>query len=136
MSFKCALVDAPFGGAKGGLCIDPSKYDEDALERITRKFTSELAKKGYINPSLNVPAPDMGTGPREMAWIADTYRHLHPEDINAIACVTGKPVTQGGIAGRVEATGRGVQYGLREYFRHPKDVGMANMKAASVGNGS
>ena len=133
MSFKCALVDAPFGGAKGGLCIDPSKYDEDALERITRKFTSELAKKGYINPSLNVPAPDMGTGPREMAWIADTYRHLHPEDINAIACVTGKPVTQGGIAGRVEATGRGVQYGLREYFRHPEDVRMANMEGGLGG---
>ncbi|MEK7795471.1 MAG: Glu/Leu/Phe/Val dehydrogenase [Candidatus Hydrogenedentota bacterium] len=127
MSFKCAIVDVPFGGAKGGLAIDPSKYNEDALERITRRFTQELARKGYINPSLNVPAPDMGTGPREMAWIADTYRQMHPEDINAIACVTGKPVTQGGIAGRVEATGRGVQYGLQEFFRHPEDVKSAHL---------
>ncbi len=122
MSFKCSLVEAPFGGSKGGLCIDPRKYDRDSLERITRRFTMELAKKGYISPSLNVPAPDMGTGPREMSWIADTYRSMHPEDINALACVTGKPVTQGGIAGRTEATGRGVQYGLREFFRHPEDV--------------
>lgn len=127
MSFKCAIVDVPFGGAKGGLAIDPKKYNEDALERITRRFTQELARKGYIHPSLNVPAPDMGTGPREMAWIADTYRQMHPEDINAIACVTGKPVTQGGIAGRVEATGRGVQYGLQEFFRHPEDVKSAHL---------
>jgi glutamate dehydrogenase (NAD(P)+) len=127
MSYKCALVDAPFGGAKGGLQIDPRKYDADGLERITRRFTLELAKKGYIHPSLNVPAPDMGTGPREMAWIADTYRSLHPEDINAIACVTGKPVTQGGIAGRTEATGRGVQYGLQEFFRTPEEVQRAGL---------
>ena len=133
MSYKCAIVDVPFGGAKGGLCIDPSKYDKDGLERITRRFTLELAKKGFVNPSLNVPAPDMGTGPREMAWIADTYRTLHPEDINAIACVTGKPVSQGGIHGRTEATGRGVQYGLREFFRHPADVERAHL-SPGLGN--
>ena len=133
MSFKNALVDVPFGGSKGGLIIDPRKYDEDALERITRRFTMELAKKGYINPSLNVPAPDLGTGPREMAWIADTYRTLHPEDINALACVTGKPVTQGGINGRVEATGRGVQYGLQEFFRHPEDVKRAGLDGSLAG---
>lgn len=127
MSFKNALVDVPFGGSKGGLLIDPRNYDEEGLERITRRFTMELAKKGYIHPSQNVPAPDMGTGPREMAWIADTYRSIHPEDINAVACVTGKPVTQGGINGRVEATGRGVQYGLREFFRHPEDVKRAGL---------
>lgn len=128
MSYKCALVDVPFGGSKGGLNIDPRKYAEDALERITRRFTLELAQKGYINPSLNVPAPDMGTSSREMAWIADTYKKLHPDDINAIACVTGKPVSQGGIEGRVEATGRGVQFGLREFFRHPDDVKRAGLK--------
>ena len=128
MSYKCALVDVPFGGSKGGLCINPRNYDEDALERITRRFTQELAQKGYINPSLNVPAPDMGTSAREMAWIADAYKKLHPDDINAIACVTGKPVSQGGIEGRNEATGRGVQYGLREFFRHPEDVKLAGLK--------
>jgi len=122
MTFKCALVDVPFGGSKGGLRIDIHKYRPDELERITRRFARELIKKDYIHPSLNVPAPDMGTGAREMAWIADTYRTLKPEDINGIACVTGKPVTQGGIPGREEATGRGVQFGLREMFRHPKDV--------------
>jgi glutamate dehydrogenase (NAD(P)+) len=122
MTFKCALVDVPFGGSKGGLRIDVRQYTPDELERITRRFARELIKKDYIHPSLNVPAPDMGTGAREMAWIADTYRTLKPEDINGIACVTGKPVSQGGIPGREEATGRGVQFGLREMFRHPKDV--------------
>ncbi len=127
MTFKCALVDVPFGGSKGGLRIDIHKYRPDELERITRRFARELIKKDYINPSLNVPAPDMGTGAREMAWIADTYRMLKPEDINGIACVTGKPVSQGGIPGREEATGRGVQYGLREMFRHPADVKRAHL---------
>ena len=133
MSLKCALVDVPFGGAKGGLKINPRDYDEFALEKITRRFALELAKKGYISPSMNVPAPDMGTGPREMAWIADEYRKLHPGDINAIACVTGKPVTQGGINGRVEATGRGVEYGLQEFFRYPEDVKRANLEGGLEG---
>ena len=122
MTFKCALVDVPFGGSKGGLRVDPRKYRPDELERITRRFARELIKKDYIHPALNVPAPDMGTGAREMAWIVDTYKTLRPEDINGVACVTGKPVSQGGVPGREEATGRGVQYGLREFFRHPKDV--------------
>ena len=95
MTFKCAVVDVPFGGAKGGLRINPRDYARDDLERITRRFTVELAKKDYISPSLNVPAPDMGTGPQEMAWIATTYRMLHPENIDAEACVTGKPVEMG-----------------------------------------
>lgn len=122
MSYKCAIVDVPFGGSKGGLKINPHEYDEEELERITRRFTRELAAAGYISPSKNVPAPDMGTSSREMAWIADTYRALYPNDINAIACVTGKPATQSGIVGRREATGRGVQYGLQEFFNHKRDV--------------
>jgi len=133
MSYKCAIVDVPFGGSKGGLCIDPRDYNEFELERITRRFAHELIKKGYIDPALNVPAPDMGTGAREMAWIVDTYRNLHPEDINAIACVTGKPETQGGIKGRVEATGRGVQYGIQEFFRHPEDVKKAGLTGGLAG---
>ncbi len=120
MTFKCAVVDVPFGGSKGGLRIDPREWDRDELERIVRRFTIELERKGYISPSQNVPAPDMGTGEREMAWIANTYRTLHPEDIDAEACVTGKPPAMGGIRGRVEATGRGVKYGLEEFFRHPE----------------
>jgi len=127
MSYKCALVDVPFGGSKGGLAIDPAEYTADEIEAITRRFTRELAKRGFLGPSLNVPAPDVGTGPREMAWIADEYRANFPGDLNAIACVTGKPLTQGGIAGRVEATGRGIQYALREFFRHRDDVRKAGL---------
>ena len=122
MTYKCALVTVPFGGSKGGLAINPRDWDEDELERITRRFTYELAKRDLIHPSQNVPAPDMGTGEREMAWMADAYNRLHPTDIDARACVTGKPLHAGGIAGRVEATGRGVQYALHEFFRHPEDM--------------
>ncbi|MEM9838780.1 MAG: Glu/Leu/Phe/Val dehydrogenase [Pseudomonadota bacterium] len=122
MTYKCALVQVPFGGSKGGLRINPSDWEEDELERITRRFAYELAKRDLIHPSQNVPAPDMGTGEREMAWIADQYKRMHPTDIDAHACVTGKPLNAGGIAGRVEATGRGVQYALQEFFRHPEDV--------------
>jgi glutamate dehydrogenase (NAD(P)+) len=128
MSYKCAIVDVPFGGSKGGLRIEPRDYDRDDLQRITRRFARELATKGFLSPSTNVPAPDVGTGQREMAWIADAYKHLFPEDINYIACVTGKPVHLGGVRGRVEATGRGVQYALREFFRHPADVKGAGLK--------
>lgn len=128
MTYKTALVDIPFGGSKGGLCINPKDWTEEELERITRRFTFELARKDLIHPSLNVPAPDMGTGEREMAWMMDEYRRLHNQNIDAIACVTGKPVHLGGIEGRVEATGRGVQYALREFFRHSDDVKKANMR--------
>ncbi|CAK0742495.1 putative glutamate dehydrogenase [Gammaproteobacteria bacterium] len=127
MSYKCALMDIPFGGSKGALLIDPSKYQRDELQHITRRFAMELARKGFLNPATNVPAPDIGTGPREMAWIADTYKHLYPEDINYQACVTGKPIQHGGIRGRTEATGRGVQYVLQEFFRHPEDVQVSGL---------
>ena len=127
MTYKCALVEAPFGGSKGGLCIDPRQYEEHELELITRRFTYELAKRDLIHPSQNVPAPDMGTGEREMAWIADQYARMNTTDINARACVTGKPPHAGGIQGRVEATGRGVQYALQEFFRHPEDVAKAKL---------
>lgn len=127
MTYKCAIVDVPFGGSKGGLLIDPGKYSRDDMQKITRRFARELIRKGFLSPATNVPAPDMGTGEREMAWIADTYKHLHPEDINYSGCVTGKPVAHGGIRGRVEATGRGVVYAMREFFRHPEDVKRAGL---------
>lgn len=133
MSYKCALVDVPFGGSKGGLLIDPDQYTRDELQHITRRFTMELVRKGFLNPATNVPAPDVGTGQREMAWMADTYKHLHPEDINYQACVTGKPVTQGGIEGRTEATGRGVQFAIQEFFRHPEDVQKAKLSPGLKG---
>jgi glutamate dehydrogenase (NAD(P)+) len=133
MTYKCAIVDVPYGGSKGALLIDPSQYERDEIELITRRFTLELVRKGFLSPATNVPAPDVGTGQREMAWIADTYKQLHPEDINHIACVTGKPVHHGGIAGRVEATGRGVQYALQEFFRHPDDVKMAGLSGTLDG---
>ena len=133
MTYKCALVEVPFGGSKGGLCIDPREYDEDELEKITRRFAYELIKRDLINPAQNVPAPDMGTGPREMAIIADQYARMHTTDINARACVTGKPIHAGGIQGRVEATGRGVQYALREFFRYPADVAKAGLSGTLDG---
>ena len=116
MTFKNAVIDVPFGGSKGGLKIDPSKYSDEDLEKITRRFTEELVKRGLISPSLNVPAPDMGTGKKEMAWIADEYKRLNPHDINAFACVTGKPENMGGVDGRTEATGRGIFFALRAFF--------------------
>ncbi len=127
MTYKCALVETPFGGSKGGLCIDPRAWDEHELEQITRRFAYELIKRDLINPAQNVPAPDMGTGEREMAWIADQYARMNTTDINAKACVTGKPPHAGGIQGRVEATGRGVQYALREFFRHKEDKAKAGL---------
>ncbi len=133
MTYKCALVEAPFGGSKGGLMIDPRQYEEHELELITRRFAYELAKRDLIHPSQNVPAPDMGTGEREMAWIADQYARMNTTDINARACVTGKPPHAGGIQGRVEATGRGVQYALQEFFRHSGDVKKAGLDGSLEG---
>lgn len=133
MTFKCALVEIPFGGSKGGLRINPKNYSEQELETITRRFTYELAKRDLIHPSQNVPAPDMGTSEREMAWIADQYARMNTTDINARACVTGKPLSAGGISGRVEATGRGIQYSLEEFFRHPEDINTANLSGALAG---
>jgi len=133
MTFKCAVAEVPFGGSKGGLRIDPREWDEDELEHITRRFAYELIKRDLINPSQNVPAPDMGTGEREMAWIADQYHRMHTTDIDARACVTGKPLVAGGIRGRVEATGRGVQYALRDFFRYPEDVKIAGMETGLTG---
>ncbi|MAE65602.1 MAG: glutamate dehydrogenase [Phycisphaeraceae bacterium] len=133
MTFKCAVANVPFGGAKGGLRVDPREHGDEEMDRITRRFARELIAKGFISPALNVPAPDMGTGAQEMAWIADTYREQFPNDINAIACVTGKPPTQGGVSGRVEATGRGVQFALREFFRHSTDVSEAGLDGDLAG---
>ncbi|MEO1556768.1 MAG: Glu/Leu/Phe/Val dehydrogenase [Pseudomonadota bacterium] len=127
MTYKCALVEAPFGGSKGGLCIDPREYDENELELITRRFAYELIKRDMINPAQNVPAPDMGTGEREMSWIADQYKRMNTTDINGTACVTGKPTNAGGIQGRTEATGRGVQYALQEFFRDAEGVKKSGM---------
>jgi glutamate dehydrogenase (NAD(P)+) len=133
MTYKCALVETPFGGSKGGLCIDPREYEPSELELITRRFAYELAKRDLIHPAQNVPAPDMGTSEREMAWIADQYRRMATTDINANACVTGKPPHAGGIQGRVEATGRGVEFALQEFFRHPEDVAKAGLSGTLEG---
>ena len=119
MSYKCAIINVPYGGSKGGLKIDPAQWESRELEKITRRFAQELIKRDLISPSMNVPAPDIGTSSKEMAWIADEYRKIHPADINGSACVTGKPPSKNGLVGREEATGRGVQYIVREFFRNP-----------------
>jgi len=133
MTYKCALVETPFGGAKGGLTIDPREWEVDELEKITRRFAYELIKRSLIHPSQNVPAPDMGTGEREMAWIADQFARMNTTEIDARACVTGKPLNAGGIKGRIEATGRGVQYAIREFFRHREDVEAAHLEGKLAG---
>ena len=122
MTYKCAIVNVPFGGAKGGIKINPKKYTPFELEKITRRYASELVKKNFIGPGIDVPAPDYGTGAREMSWIVDTYASLNPGDVNALGCVTGKPVTQGGVRGRTEATGLGVFYGVRELCNVAEDM--------------
>jgi len=122
MTYKCALVDVPFGGAKGGIRINPANYTVEQLQSITRRYTTELIKKNFIGPGIDVPAPDYGTGPREMAWILDTYQAFRHGEIDSIGCVTGKPVTQNGIRGRAEATGRGVYYGLRQCVSYAEDM--------------
>lgn len=127
MTYKCAIVDVPFGGAKGAVKVNAKNYSDEQLQRITRRYTAELIKKNFIGPALDVPAPDYGTGAREMAWIADTYLAFHPEQIDALGCVTGKSVGQGGVRGRKEATGLGVFYGTRELCDNAEDMAMIGL---------
>ncbi len=133
MTFKCAIVDVPFGGAKGGVKINPKLYTEEQLERITRRYTTELIRKNFIGPGIDVPAPDYGTGPREMAWILDTYTTFKGGEIDAAGCVTGKPINQNGIRGRNEATGRGVFYGLREICATPSAMRKVKLSQGLAG---
>ncbi len=143
MTYKCAVVEVPFGGSKGGIKVDPKKYTLEERERITRRYTSELAKKNFIGPGINVPAPDYGSGETEMAWIADTYAAFNPGQIDAIACVTGKPLSLHGIRGRKEATGRGIFYGIKEAVSIEEDMkklgltpGLAGKKVVVQGLGN
>lgn len=143
MTYKCAVVDVPFGGGKGGIRINPKNYTVDELERVTRRYTVELIKKNFIGPSVDVPAPDYGTGPREMAWIADTYQAFAKDEINALACVTGKPVGQGGVRGRTAATGRGLFYAVHEAVNDHElmkklklDIGLAGKRVIVQGFGN
>lgn len=133
MTYKCAVVDVPFGGAKGGVKINPKDYSEEELERITRRYAAELVRKNFIGPGLDVPAPDYGTGPKEMAWIMDTYMTLRHGELEGAGCVTGKPVEQNGVAGRTEATGRGVFYAIREALSYNEDVEKLGLTTGTEG---
>ena len=133
MTYKCAVIGVPFGGAKGGVKIDPKKYTPAQLERITRRYTAELVRKNFIGPGMDVPAPDYGTGPREMAWIMDTYMTLKHGELDGPGCVTGKPVEQNGIVGRAEATGRGVFYGIRQALSYADDMQKLGMTTGTQG---
>jgi glutamate dehydrogenase (NAD(P)+) len=143
MTYKCAIVNVPFGGAKGGIKISPRSLSAYELEKITRRYTAELVKKNFIGPGIDVPAPDYGTGEREMAWIVDTYQSLKPGEIDAAGCVTGKPISLGGVRGRKEATGLGVFYGVREVCLMPDimkkqglEVGIENKNVIVQGLGN
>jgi glutamate dehydrogenase (NAD(P)+) len=133
MTYKCAIVDVPFGGAKGGVKVSPRAYNAVQLEKITRRYTTELIRKNFIGPGLDVPAPDYGTGEREMAWILDTYSTFNHGEIDAAACVTGKPVNQSGITGRTEATGRGVYYAIRQMLSYDKDCAEIGLEPGTAG---
>ncbi len=133
MTYKCAVVDVPFGGGKGAIKVDPRKLTEREMEQVTRRYTTELIRKNFIGPALDVPAPDYGSSAREMAWIADTYQAFHPNQIDALGCVTGKSVSQGGIRGRTEATGRGVYYGLKEACSYEDDMRSLGLSAGLAG---
>lgn len=143
MTYKCAIVDVPFGGAKGGVRIDPNQCSERFRERVTRRYTVELSKKNFIGPAVDVPAPDYGTGEKEMGWIADTYKALNPGQLNPYACVTGKPLSVHGIPGRREATGLGVYFGVCEALDQTEDMkklklepGIANKRVIVQGLGN
>ena len=133
MTYKCAIVDVPFGGAKGAVQFDTTQYGEDVLERITRRYAHELIKKNFLGPAVDVPAPDLGTGAREMAWIADTYQAFRGDQIDALGCVTGKPVAEGGVQGRTEATGRGAFYALREACCQTDDMSRLGLSTGLEG---
>jgi glutamate dehydrogenase (NAD(P)+) len=133
MTYKCAIVNVPFGGAKGGIKINPRNYSPFQLENITRRYTAELVKKNFIGPGVDVPAPDYGTGEREMSWILDTYMSLRPGEIDGYGCVTGKPVSQGGVRGRKEATGLGVFYGLQELCNIREDMEKLGLEPGIIG---
>ncbi len=132
MTYKCAVVSVPFGGAKGGIRINPSKYSVAEIERVTRRYTFELIKKNFLGPGLDVPAPDYGSSSREMAWILDTFQSM-ADLLDSEGCVTGKPIEQGGISGRTEATGRGIYFGLKEACDNKQDMEALGLTAGLEG---
>lgn len=135
MTWKCAVIDIPFGGAKGGVTVDPVKLSTDDLERLTRKYISTIERD--IGPEIDVPAPDLNTNPQTMAWMMNEYSRMHGH--NVPACVTGKPIEVGGSEGRMSATGTGVAICTREavkkyLHKEMKDVTVAVQGFGNVGS--
>jgi glutamate dehydrogenase (NAD(P)+) len=131
MTWKCALMGLPFGGAKGGVVVNPKELSVSELERMTRRYTTEIIN--FIGPEADIPAPDVGTSPREMAWIFDTYSMN--KGYSVLGVVTGKPLEVGGSVGRVEATARGAAFCVREALRK-QDVSIEGRKVAVQGFGN
>lgn len=120
MTIKCSIVNLPYGGAKGGICIDPRKYSLRELESLTRQYAVRLAKKNSIGASVDVPGPDLGTSEREMSWMKSTYQSYYGQsDINSSAVTTGKYLNLGGISGRQQSTGLGVFTCAKQLLNHP-----------------
>jgi glutamate dehydrogenase (NAD(P)+) len=133
MTYKCAVVDVPFGGAKGGVVVDPRNESDGFLERVTRRYASELIRKRFIGPDVDVPAPDVGTGEREMGWIYDTYKAQGQDTLNGLACVTGKALSVHGVEGRREATGLGAVIALEYFLAEPEDVKPLGLEPGMAG---
>merc|ERR1712159_291536 len=134
MTFKCAVADVPFGGSKGGVAINKDEYSVNEIEQISRRYAIELAKKDFFGPDVDVLASDIGTGEEEMGWMAHAYSQTFGHgSLHAAACVTGKPITQGGVHGRTSSSGRGLYHGVDYFIRNERYMKLIGMEPGLKG---